>query len=250
MGLESWRERVARGPMGLVARVVYKLTLGRVKYGRGSDYDAERYWTDRFKKAGFSLRGPGHEGLSEEANRNMYMEAAEHFTQFCEEQGITCDNKRVLEIGCGNGFYTNLIAQLSPTVDFTGIDITDVLFPVLKNRHPSFKFIKADVTEPWQDLGPFDVIVMIDVLQHIVTDDRFRTTMANIKRWLTPGGTFIVGPIASVGRKELFYVRWWSVRSLRQAFQGYRFSERYRFRGRYVVAITSTKNPIEDWMTG
>ena len=199
-----FRERVLRNPMAFVSRVLYKLTLERLKYRGGKGYEAERYWTDRFNKFGASLRGAGYDGLSEQANTAMYAEAAERFSLFCQEQGISLANKRVLDIGCGTGFYTDRISQMAPDADFTGIDITDALFSTLKSRHPSFTFLKADITELRQNIGPFDVIVMINVLEHIVTDDRFRTAMANIKSWLAPGGVFIVGPIVSVGRKEFF----------------------------------------------
>lgn len=236
-----FRERAIRNPVAFVGRVLYKLTLERVKYGRGNDYAAESYWTDRFNKFGTSLKGPGYDGLSEKANLEMYEDAGERFAEFCAQQGINFDSKRVLEIGCGTGFYTDRISKMAPKIDYTGIDITDALFPTIQSRHPSFKFIKTDVSQPRHDIGPFDIIVMIDVIEHIVTLEKLQAAMANIKSWLAPGGVFVVGPLVrdQRNRKEFYYVHWWTIQPLEQAFDGYRFSEKVPFRTQHIVAISA-----------
>lgn len=219
-------------------RGIYKLTLGKWKYKRGESYDAQRYWGDRFKKYGQSLRGPGHEGLSDAENLREYTEAGEVFTQFYQNNGVSFKNKRILEIGCGTGFYTELISTLGENIDFVGLDVTDVKFPELQAKFPYFKFIQADITHTISDMKPFDIVVMIDVIQHIVTDEGFRAAMYNIVKLLAQNGVFIVAPISSHRNKKSFYVRSWPLEVFQNTFSDYHFSKLQEFRGDFIGLIS------------
>ncbi|MGQ0567698.1 MAG: glycosyltransferase [Gemmobacter sp.] len=127
-----------------LGRILYKHTLGRMRYARGDSYDAEAYWGDRFRKFGPSLKGPGHEGLNEDDNRAMYDAAGTLFADYCAREGVRFAGRRVLEIGCGTGFYTDLIARLGPPATFTGLDVTDANFAAIGTRHPAARLVKGD----------------------------------------------------------------------------------------------------------
>lgn len=176
-----------------------------IKYGAGNDYDAAKYWHDRFSKYGLSLKGAGNEGISEEENEKIYAEAAKVFTDLCRKEDIDFHNVSVLEIGCGTGFYTQLLHDLG-VKSYTGVDITDVLFPKLRKKFPRFKFIKKDVTSDKLE-GKYDLIIMIDVIEHIVKESKLSFAMENVKNCLSHNGVFIVTPIMKVSKKQLFYLR-------------------------------------------
>jgi 2-polyprenyl-3-methyl-5-hydroxy-6-metoxy-1,4-benzoquinol methylase len=168
----------------------------------------------------------------------VYTEAGEVFSQFCQNNGVSFKNKRILEIGCGTGFYTELISALGENLDFVVLDVTDIKFPELQAKFPYLKFIRADITHPISDMKPFDIIVMIDVVQHIVTDKGFRAAMLNISKLLAPHGVFIVAPISSRRSKDLFYVRSWLLEDFHYAFSGYHFSKLQEFRGHSIGLIS------------
>ena len=178
-------------------RIAYKLTVGRLVYSRGDSYDAEKYWSDRFQRYGDSLRGPGHEGLSTDENAREYTKAGQIFRHYCAENGIDFKGKRVLEIGCGTGFYTDIIAELGPPASFRGLDVTDVNFDTIAERHPTFSFVKGNATEPIDLGGVFDVIVMIDVIHHVVADREFHALLSNVRKWMAPDGVFLITPISA-----------------------------------------------------
>lgn len=210
-----------------------------MKYARGENYDAEKYWNDRFIKYGNSLKGPGNEGMTEEENHNMYAEASLAFTSFCLEQDIRFKHKRILEVGCGTGYYTDLISTLGEHIEYTGIDITDAMFNELKTRHPSYRFFKADITKPLPDMGTFDAVVMIDVVEHIVTIQGFNVAMQNVKQLLAQNGVFIVAPIAPRNKGHLYYVHWWPLSVYKESFREFRIGTPYPFRKKEIVAIFS-----------
>lgn len=216
-------------------RALYKKTIGPLKYSKKDDYEASRYWHDRLSKYGLSFKGAGHEGLTEAQNKKMYEEAAKVFTGLCNRKDINFHNAKVLEIGCGNGFYTKLLYDLGAK-DYVGIDITDVLFPELKRNFPEYKFIKKDITKDRIE-GKFDLILMIDVIEHIVNKDKLTSALDNVKNCLSDNGIFVVSPIKERSKRHLFYVRWWSQDDIKQRFNGYIFRDLIPFRNGDLLIV-------------
>jgi 2-polyprenyl-3-methyl-5-hydroxy-6-metoxy-1,4-benzoquinol methylase len=222
-------------PLGFVKRVFHKTVTGPLKYGKGNDYDSYQYWHDRFSKYGLSLRSAGDEGLREKENERMYAEAARVFIDLCQREDIDFENVHALEIGCGTGFYTKLLHDLG-VKNYVGVDITDIFFSELRTTFPHFKFAKKDITLD-QVKGEFDLIVMIDVIEHIVNEDKLSCSMNNVKACLRDGGVFILAPIASMSRRHLFYLRSWALEDIKRRFTGHIFSELVPFRSGYIVVI-------------
>ncbi|TCV79099.1 methyltransferase family protein [Sulfurirhabdus autotrophica] len=200
-------------PVGFLRRALYKTLIAPLKYRSKGGYDAARYWQDRFVKHGTSLKGVGDEGLSEHDNQAMYENAAKTFLNICQQEGIDFTTSRVLEIGCGNGFYTRLLQEQGVS-RYLGVDITDALFPDLIKRFAVFQFIRRDITADLIE-GEFDLILMIDVIEHIVGEEKLDFAMANVQRCLAENGRFLVAPIVDHGKSSLFYVRFWSAEDVR-----------------------------------
>ncbi len=218
-----------------MTRGLSKVIIGPMIYGRKDDYDAQRYWSDRFSKYGDSLKGPGHEGMSEQENEKAYQAAAQIFINACLNSGIDLANARILEIGCGTGFYTGIMANLGAK-NYLGVDITDVLFPKLKQKFPNFQFIKKDITTDAIS-GEFDLIVMIDVIEHIVKEKKLNSAMQTIKNCLSDEGAFIIAPLRKAKRRELFYVNFWSPEDLKSRFDNWDFGKLIPFRNGYLLCL-------------
>ncbi|HPQ69001.1 MAG TPA: class I SAM-dependent methyltransferase [bacterium] len=235
---DVWK-KLATNPIGFARNALRKLIVDPAKYKTGEDYQAEMYWRDRFVKHGMSLAGPGDEGLKEEENRRMYQEAADRLFAIIAENGIDLPTARVLEIGCGNGFFSGLLYDRGVR-SYLGLDITDVLFDEFRSRWPEFRYEKADITEQAPD-GSFDLVIMIDVIQHIVVQEKLRQAFAHIKNSLAAGGAFLVSPIRTESKKHLFYVHWWTIDDLKNEFTDFRFEELEPFRYSHLAVIK--KNP-------
>jgi SAM-dependent methyltransferase len=71
------------------------------------------------------------------------------------------ENARTLDIGCGNGQISSLIAAARPSVDITGIDI-------MKRKEKCFIPVEVFDGEhiPYDD-NSFDTALFVDVLHHI-----------------------------------------------------------------------------------
>ena len=227
--------KLKRDPLGFVGRAFHKLFIAPIKYRGRSGYDAGRYWQDRFAKHGLAMKGVGDEGLSEEENEKMYRKAAQDLLDLCRREGIDLQTASVLEIGCGNGFYTRLFAEQG-VQRYVGVDITDIFFPELGKRHPNYQFIRKDITTDKLD-GKFNLIIMIDVIEHITHRANLHAAFENVKNHLADGGVFMVAPVAEKGKRSLFYVRFWSLEDIVSNFAGFDVREPVSFRYNRILPI-------------
>jgi len=231
-----------RNPFALLKRVFYKFFIGPRKYGDGEGYDAQAYWGDRFRKYGDSLCGPGDEGLSEEENVAAYEAAGQQFSKLLAAECPDLTGLRVLEIGTGTGFYTGILHDMGVT-NYTGLDITDAMFDTLRARHPGSTFARKDITADRVD-GPYDLVVMIDVMQHIVEPDRFQFALANVRDALAPGGKFVLTPIMNTSRKYLFYVHSWNHDDVARGLEGCEFGEPVQFRTGDIMFVRKPEGTV------
>lgn len=101
-------------------------------------------------------------------------------------------SKRVLDAGCGRGFYVRLLSMLPSVKKVEGIDINDEYVEKAKKLVENTK--KASVKKgsiyelPFKD-KTFDAVVCSEILEHL--DDE-ETALKEIHRVLKPGGIFLV----------------------------------------------------------
>ena len=214
----------------------------RLRFWRPGGYRAAAYWDARHGRFGFDQRGVGDLTRSDVQNRVEYEEARGVFLELCERDGVDLAGSRVLEIGCGNGFYTET-CFLQGCDDYTGVDITDRLFPELRERWPRALFRRRDVSR--EELGgDFDVILMIDVTQHIVDDNDFLFAMGNIQRHLAPGGTVVLTSWLSEERaRRTQYEVLRPLEAYQRAFAGWTIAAPVRFRDKYLFSVSRAPEP-------
>jgi SAM-dependent methyltransferase len=76
---------------------------------------------------------------------------------------------RLLEVGCGSGYYADVFAALLPGgVRYTGVDYSNAMIARARARAPSTAFEVADATRlPYAD-GAFDIVFNGVSLMHII----------------------------------------------------------------------------------
>jgi len=224
-----------RNPILCMRNAVYKVLIAPRRYKQGEDYDAARYWRDRLSKHGMSLQGVGDEGLSEEQNKEQYEAAAQCFKDICREQGIRFQEVSVAEVGVGTGFYASVLHEAGVR-KYVGIDITDVLFSELRQGYPEWTFLKQDITAQGFDTE-FDLIVMMDVVEHIVTEQKLAAAMGHVWQSLKPGGVFVISGIVRKRKRHLFYVQGWSADDVLHGLPGAEVETHIPYRSNSLLVI-------------
>jgi 2-polyprenyl-3-methyl-5-hydroxy-6-metoxy-1,4-benzoquinol methylase len=222
--LKKTLQKIISNPFAYTKLLFFKTVVYPFKYKKGqNDYDAERYWRDRFVSHGLELRGPGDEGDSERNNLKRYKRVTSILKEELTSKIPDFKNLKVLEIGTGTGLITNALKELG-VVNYIGVDITDVLFNDLQKTYLGYQFKKIDVTKDLIN-DKFDLIVIIDVIEHIVENGKFNFAMNNLKNSLKEHGSIIIAPIVRKNYKSQFYERHWTINNLRESLTEFEYSE-------------------------
>ncbi|HRP59318.1 MAG TPA: class I SAM-dependent methyltransferase, partial [Vicingus sp.] len=110
---------------------------------------------------------------------------------------------KVLEIGCGQGFFSSVLAKKKNTT-VVGIDLSKSDIEVAKGRYPQidFKYMNAEKLK-FQDKS-FNEVYALDVLEHV---DNLEKVVSEVSRVLKKGGIFHINVPAEKSEKWLISIR-------------------------------------------
>jgi SAM-dependent methyltransferase len=93
------------------------------------------------------------------------------------------DGQRVIDIGCGYGAVARSIARARPQSQVTGVDYDPKRLAEAraKDNPANLNFVEADATQSVPP-GPWDVVVLSNVLEHIVDRHAFLTALIDKTR--------------------------------------------------------------------
>lgn len=101
------------------------------------------------------------------------------------------DREKILEVGCGRGFYLKILIDTLPHLDITGIDLNEKYLSVAKGfiNNNKVKLVKVDATNlPFKN-KTFDRIIATEILEHIPNDQK---AISEMYRVLKPDGIAMV----------------------------------------------------------
>lgn len=95
--------------------------------------------------------------------------------------------RRILEIGCSSGATLAWLKQRWPSAEAYGVDGYAPLEGIIRQR--AGNALIHDLEQPLPDLGQFDLILALDVLEHLRSPE---IVLADLAKRLTPDGICIV----------------------------------------------------------
>lgn len=93
----------------------------------------------------------------------------------------------VLEIGCGYSGLANRF--ISSGYKYTGLDISSFIVSELRQKYPGISFIWCDIQQPLNMDSKFDLVVGLEVLEHI---ENPLIAIKNLYEAMSNSGTIIV----------------------------------------------------------
>jgi ubiquinone/menaquinone biosynthesis C-methylase UbiE len=157
-------------------------------------YTPTLYWEDRarrFAAEGHGLAAVCSYGMPEFYNRAIQLEQRLALRSWLS----VAPGCRVLDIGCGVGRWSRLLASRGAKV--TGIDLSPTMIEEAERRA-----VQAGVAERCmfhvQDVSDlevgaeFDVVLAVTVLQHILDPERLRAALTAMSHRLAPGGRIVL----------------------------------------------------------
>ena len=123
---------------------------------------------------------------------------------------------RVLDLGCGNGTLSNLIAQQGYEV--VGVEESESGFKFARQNFPECHFIQASIYDlPYADLeNSFNIVISPEVIEHLLYP---RELVRAAKKCLKPNGFLIITTpyhgyfknilLASLGKMDKHFTALW-----------------------------------------
>jgi len=101
-----------------------------------------------------------------------------------------CPRGRGLDVGCGTGTLAQRLADRG--YEMTGLDPSEGMLEILRERAPSVEAVRGSGTELPFDDGSFDLVLTVAALHHIADPEAVRATLAEMVRVTRPGGRILI----------------------------------------------------------
>jgi len=104
--------------------------------------------------------------------------------------------KKILEIGCGNGWGTKLIKKYFSPIEIQAIDLDPKMINIAKANNNDSKtvFVLGDATKLLYKDDYFDAIFDFGIIHHI---PNWKTCLDELKRVLKPGGQLLIEDLST-----------------------------------------------------
>jgi SAM-dependent methyltransferase len=116
---------------------------------------------------------------------------------------LTTDRPRIVDLGAGTGAGSLALARHLPGARVTAVDVDDEMLDHLRQKAERagvadrVRTVRADLDQPWPDLGPADLVWASASMHHLADPAR---ALAQVAATLTPGGLFAISELDSFPR--------------------------------------------------
>ena len=105
---------------------------------------------------------------------------------------IFCSGKiqgRVMDVGCGDGFFTAQILQCFNLKNVYGLDISSKAVDLARLKYPEINFQQGELNHIPEETNSIDSVTMIEVIEHLID---IEGTLKELFRVMKPGGILLI----------------------------------------------------------
>jgi SAM-dependent methyltransferase len=153
------------------------------------------FWNSRYMD--FSLLESGIKCLTPEFSELLYRCKKDAYRKALKIGDVdTVGPVRILDGGCGQGFFASVASEVFRAPAYTGVDISEKAIAFLKTHFAGFEWVCADLSDPELTLNRvFDVAQSIEVLHLILDDTNHSQAIKNLAANLASRGILIITDI-------------------------------------------------------
>ena len=157
-------------------------------------YLPNSYWEDRARR--FAAQGAGLAAVCSYGMPEFYNRMIDYCQRLALEPWFdVTKGTRVLDVGCGVGRWSSLLAERGAQV--TGMDLSPTMIAEAQRRAAAHgvaqrcRFLVQDLAQ--LDAGEqFDLVLGVTVLQHILDAESLRAAVRRMTEHLAPGGRMVL----------------------------------------------------------
>ena len=147
------------------------------------------YWDRRHQELGVLLSG-GDVSYGAHANEAFYAVRLGRLLDILETASASVAPQRLLDAGCGKGWFTRALAKCGYRVD--GIDSSDHAVAEARREAVGMDHYEVSSLHEWSSTYLYDAVVAIDVLFHITQDSVWRASVRNLAAHVRSGGLLVI----------------------------------------------------------
>lgn len=148
---------------------------------------------------------------------------------------------RLLDVGCGDGKFLYEISRKYPSKTYVGIDYSKQAILLATAMSPKIKFICGDITQNELSLGTFNIITLIETLEHIKPDliPNFIKTLYN---YIENDGKVIVTVPSTNAATSPKHYQHFDLKSLKEVLSPYFKIDEYYFINKMTIEARIIKS--------
>lgn len=178
--MERIRKRLLKNRKLKKLRQTYSLSYPTIK-----DENTGKFWDKKFKIQDGEIHHM-------ESDRNYIV------SQYIQT------GTRVLDLAVGRGLLEEILyPKYANSIELIGTDITVFSLRKLKIKYPKWKFLKSKLYPTKFEKNSFDIVCLLEVLEHIKPSETFKV-LNEIYRVLKTKGTFIISVPINEGLEEMY----------------------------------------------
>jgi SAM-dependent methyltransferase len=117
----------------------------------------------------------------------QYMAFANHLIERLQKMRFLS----IADIGCGDGRLLSEISKRIKGVQVTGIDYSNRAIALANALNPGLEFISRDISELANEGRRYDIVTLIEVLEHVPPESR-KEFVTSLSKLVNPEGLIII----------------------------------------------------------
>lgn len=156
-------------------------------------YKAYTYWNQLLEKHP-DAQGVCYPNWPLSYNKLLHRQQLQGLKSLLSEYQIQLEEKKILEVGPGSGFWTSFFHEQKPA-SYRALEISEKAASVLQNQFKNATILHGSISDELPtgiSKHKYDVIFIAMVLLHITDEALFQKAISNIASVLAPNGSIII----------------------------------------------------------